>query len=165
MEADENQRLVFVSPDGEFRLSTTYSSIATHLSSMSSISDVASSTAHTNTIPVHQEESYDIELGIPPTPEFGASPMTPKTPGFLIPRTPTTGSYIGDFQSGSLPEFVTKNSLQWDAKREGPLDPTTIFVGGLEMYGPNAWDEERVRSLFSRYGGVENVKVIRPGRL
>lgn len=30
------------------------------------------------------------------------------------------------------------------------------------MYGPNAWDEERVRNLFSRYGGVQNVKVIRP---
>ncbi|KAG2156676.1 uncharacterized protein EDB93DRAFT_926724 [Suillus bovinus] len=126
-------------------------SIVTHLPSMSGISDVIS-----------QGESYDIELGIPPTPEFGTSPMTPKTPGSLIPHTPTTGNYLSDFQSGSLPEFVTKNGLQWDAKREGPLDPTTIFVGGLEMYGPNAWDEERVRNLFSRYGGVENVKVIRP---
>ncbi|KAG1885960.1 hypothetical protein F4604DRAFT_1646552 [Suillus subluteus] len=160
--ADENQRLVFVYPDGEFQLSITYSSIMAHLPSMSGISDVASSTAHFNTTPVHQEESYDIEFGIPPTPEFGTSPMTPKTPGSLIPRTPTTGSYLGDFQSGSLPEFVTKNGLQCDTKREGPLDPTTIFVGGLEMYGPNAWDEERVRNLFSRYGGVENVKVIRP---
>lgn len=128
---------------------------------MSVISDIANSTAQFNTTPDHQEESYDIELGIPPTPEFGTSPMTPKTPGSLIPRTPT-GSYLGD--SGSLPEFVTRNGLQWDAKREGPLDPTTIFVGGLEMYGPNAWDEERVRNLFSRYGGVQNVKVIRPGR-
>ncbi|KAG1813254.1 uncharacterized protein BJ212DRAFT_422216 [Suillus subaureus] len=134
-------------------------SIMTHLPSISGISDVASSTGHFNTTPVHQEESYDIELGIPPTPEFGTSPMTPKTPGSLIPRTPTTGSYLSDFQSGSLPEFVTKNGLQWDAKRS---DPTTIFVGGLEMYGPNAWDEERVRNLFSKYGGVENVKVIRP---
>ncbi|KAG2356265.1 hypothetical protein BDR07DRAFT_1423850 [Suillus spraguei] len=97
-------------------------SIVTHLSSMSGISDVAAS----------------------PTPEFGTSPMTPKTPG------------------PDLPEFVMKNGLQWDGKREGPLDPTTIFVGGLEMYGPNAWDEERVRNLFSRYGGIENVKVIRP---
>ncbi|KAG1774068.1 hypothetical protein EV702DRAFT_558139 [Suillus placidus] len=137
-------------------------STMTHLPSMSGISDVESSTAHFNTTPVHQEESYDVELGIPPTPEFGTSPMTPKTPGSLIPRTPTTGSYLSDFQSGSLPEFVTKNGLQWNAKREGPLDPTTIFVGGLEMYGPNAWDEERVRNFFSRYGGVETVKVIRP---
>ncbi|KAG2062337.1 hypothetical protein BDR06DRAFT_966134 [Suillus hirtellus] len=160
--ADKNQRLVFVSPCGEFQLSATYSSMVTHLPSMSGISNITSSTAHFNTTPVHREESYDIELGIPPTPEFGTSPITPKTPGSLIPRTPTTGSYLGDFQSRSLPEFATKNGLQWDAKREGPLDPTTIFVGGLEMYGPNAWDEERVRNLFSRYGGVENVKVIRP---
>ncbi|KAG2155623.1 hypothetical protein DEU56DRAFT_847357 [Suillus clintonianus] len=137
-------------------------SIVTPLSSMTGISDVASSTAHFNTTPVHQEGSYELEVGIPPTPEFGSSPMTPKTPVSLVPRTPTTGSYLGDFHSGSLPELATKNVLQWDAKREGPLDPTTIFVGGLEMYGPNAWDEERVRNLFSRYGGVENVKVIRP---
>ncbi|KAG0707521.1 hypothetical protein DFH29DRAFT_628554 [Suillus ampliporus] len=133
----------------------------TPLPSMTSISDVASSTAHFNT-PVHQEEFYDLDVGIPPTPEFGTSPMTPKTPGSLIPRTPTTGSYLGDFQTGSLPELATKNVLQWDEKRQGPLDPTTLFVGGLEMYGPNAWDEGRVRNLFSRYGGVENVKVIRP---
>ncbi|KAG1754829.1 uncharacterized protein EDB91DRAFT_255420 [Suillus paluster] len=133
----------------------------TPLPSMMGVSDVASSPAHFNTL-VHQEEFYDLDVGIPPTPEFGTSPMTPKTPGSLIPRTPTTGSYLGDFQTCSLPELVTKNVLQWDEKRPGPLDPTTIFVGGLEMYGPNAWDEERVRNLFSRYGGVENVKVIRP---
>ncbi|KAG1757119.1 hypothetical protein EDB19DRAFT_1900668 [Suillus lakei] len=158
----ENPRLGVVSLDGELQLSTASSSIATPLPSMTGISDVASSTAHFNTTPVHQEESYDLEVGIPLTPEFGTSPITPKTPGSLVPRTPTTGSYLGDFQSGSLPDFATKSVLQWDAKRENPLDPTTIFVGGLEMYGPNAWDEERVRNLFSRYGGVENVKVIRP---
>lgn len=43
------------------------------------------------------------------------------------------------------------------------LDPTTLFVGGLEMYGPAAWDEEKVGNYFSRFGGLEQVKVVRPG--
>jgi hypothetical protein len=112
---------------------------------------------------VNREESNDIEVDIPLTPELGTSPITPKTPGSVIPHTPSTASYFGDFQSRSLPDFAT--GARWYAKHEGPLDPTTIFVGGLEMYGPNAWDEKRVRNVFSKYGSIENVKVVRPGRL
>ena len=42
------------------------------------------------------------------------------------------------------------------------LDPTTLFVGGLEMFGPGAWDEEKVKNFFARFGGLESVKVVRP---
>jgi hypothetical protein len=31
------------------------------------------------------------------------------------------------------------------------------------MNGPNAWDEEKVQSFFSKFGGIEAVKVVRPG--
>ncbi|EGO05305.1 hypothetical protein SERLA73DRAFT_157880 [Serpula lacrymans var. lacrymans S7.3] len=110
-----------------------------------------------------EDEGQDVDVDIPPTPEFGTSPVTPKTPGSLVPLTPTTGSYIGDFQSVSSKGYHGKGvSMYTEEKRESALDPTTIFVGGLEMYGPNAWDEERVRNFFSRFGGVETVKVVRP---
>lgn len=131
---------------------------------MLGISEVSSSSAHFNT-QLNREESNDVEVDIPPTPEFGTSPITSKTPGSLVPRTPTTRNYLGDFQSRSLPEFNTGGIPRWNEKREGPVDLTTVFVGGLEMYGPNAWNEGRVRNLFSRYGGIESVKVVRPGRL
>ncbi|KAJ8597592.1 hypothetical protein M405DRAFT_389081 [Rhizopogon salebrosus TDB-379] len=130
----------------------------TPLPSMIGISEISSSPPQVNT-QVDREEFNDTDIGIHMTPELGTSPVTPKMPGPLIPHTPTTGSYLGDIQSRSLPEFAAGGI---PPKREGPLDPNTIFVGGLDMYGPNSWDEERVRSLFSRYGDVEGVKVIRP---
>ena len=33
------------------------------------------------------------------------------------------------------------------------------------MNGPRAWDEERVKGFFSKFGGVEDVKVIFPSEL
>jgi hypothetical protein len=79
-------------------------------------------------------------------------------------RTPTTASYMGDFQSMSFRDYDSHGSLPQlsQEKRDDRVDPTTIFVGGLEMFGPNAWDEGKVRALFSKYGGIEAVKVIRP---
>lgn len=80
-------------------------------------------------------------------------------------RTPTTASYMGDFQSMSFRDYDSQGSLPQLSQEKGDdhiVDPTTIFVGGLEMFGPNAWDEGKVRALFSKYGGIEAVKVIRP---
>jgi len=48
-------------------------------------------------------------------------------------------------------------------RSERIIDPTTLFVGGLEMHGPRAWDEAKVRDFFSRYSGLESVKFVRPG--
>jgi hypothetical protein len=45
------------------------------------------------------------------------------------------------------------------------IDPMSIFVGGLEMNGPRAWDEERVKGFFSKFGGIKDVKVIFPSKL
>ncbi|KAI6012512.1 hypothetical protein F5J12DRAFT_818433 [Pisolithus orientalis] len=41
-------------------------------------------------------------------------------------------------------------------------DPTTIFVGGLRMSGPKPWVESKIRAIFSKYGGVKDVTVVRP---
>lgn len=83
-------------------------------------------------------------------------------------RTPTTASYTGDFQSMSFRDYDSQSSLlqlSQENRDDHVVDPTTIFVGGLEMFGPNAWDEGKVRTLFSKYGGIEAVKVIRPSML
>jgi hypothetical protein len=90
---------------------------------------------------------------VPPTPELDRSPVTPKTPASTFPVTPTSPSFG---ISGDSPEYPTV------AHPEGGIDPTTLFVGGLEMHGPNAWDEERVANLFGRYGGLESVRVVKP---
>ena len=114
------------------------------------------------------QDGQEIDVGIPRTPDFGTAPITPRTPGSLMLRTPTTSSYMGDFQSMSFRDYDSQGSLSQlsqlsQEKRDNHVvDPTTIFVGGLEMFGPNAWDEGKVRSLFSKYGGIEEVKVIRP---
>jgi hypothetical protein len=102
------------------------------------------------------------ELDIPLTPELGMSPITPKTPGSIFPDTPT--GYVNDFQALSFKNNDEKESSTQGAlnETERELDPTSIFVGGLEMYGPTAWDEEKVHGYFGRFGAVENVKIVRP---
>jgi hypothetical protein len=109
-----------------------------------------------------QEEGQEVDM--PPTPEFGRSPITPKTPGSQFPETPTTGDFCGDFQMPFKYDCKERPSYFGDTRTgEKELDPTTIFVGGLEMNGPNAWNEEKVRSFFAKFGGIEAVKVVRPG--
>ena len=44
------------------------------------------------------------------------------------------------------------------------LDPLTIFVGGLEMFGQHAWDEGKLWELFGKHGEVENVQLVKPRR-
>jgi hypothetical protein len=103
------------------------------------------------------------ELDIPPTPEFGMSPNTPKTTGsMMFPHTPSTSTF--DIRS-AIPKDAAKfvpSYFREEARGDSEVDPTSIFVGGLEMNGPHAWDEERVRRFFSKFGGVEDVKVVFP---
>ena len=80
-------------------------------------------------------------------PAFDASSITPATPGSQFPAA------SGTTYDGNSPES------------ERHVDPTTLFVGGLDISGPGAWDEEKVRTLFSRYGGLESVKFVRPSKL
>ncbi|KZV74871.1 hypothetical protein PENSPDRAFT_153505 [Peniophora sp. CONT] len=55
----------------------------------------------------------------------------------------------------SLPPHLAPSTRQ-------KLDHSTIFVGGLEMFGPNAWTEDLVQEVFGHYGEIENTKFIRP---
>ena len=106
-----------------------------------------------------QDRSH--ELDISSTPGLGRSPLTPKTPGF--PLTPTT-TYNAMQNSSTGDESKDDGYLGDVATRERDIDPTTLFVGGLETFGPGAWDEEKVTKFFARFGGLEEVKIVRPRR-
>ncbi|KAA1468029.1 hypothetical protein DENSPDRAFT_907517 [Dentipellis sp. KUC8613] len=60
-------------------------------------------------------------------------------------------------------EKVGKSGDAFGNKVGGGLRPVTIFAGGLEMYGPNAWDEAKVKSVFGKYGTILEATVIKPG--
>ncbi|KAI0936866.1 hypothetical protein AcV5_004897 [Taiwanofungus camphoratus] len=135
----------------------------------------------TSPIQSHREQGDGQNLVAPPTPEFSLSPITPLTPktGRDFPQTPTSPSgaavgqlsHHGDTSYKNLGQFTTPRSgakyedgndtgRPEDANRE--LDPTTIFVGGLEMYGANAWDEAKLQSVFGKFGAIEEIQLVRP---
>ncbi|KAJ7109996.1 hypothetical protein C8R44DRAFT_884008 [Mycena epipterygia] len=105
----------------------------------------------------YQDEEQ--ELDILDTPGLGMSPITPKTSGSQFPTTPTSTN--GDLQSSSFQSYESKEKNGYFEESK-ELDPTTLFVGGLEMFGPGAWDEDRVSAFFGKFGGLESVKVVRP---
>ncbi|PCH34009.1 hypothetical protein WOLCODRAFT_160525 [Wolfiporia cocos MD-104 SS10] len=112
---------------------------------------------------------------IPPTPGFVVSPITPLSPKTVrnYPDTPTSAeSRIGeepDLQTSahySAPKYVRgsggKYEPSWSVNVEKEFDPNTIFVGGLDMYTSDTWDEGQLRAIFERYGQIENIQFVRP---
>ncbi|KAF8632990.1 hypothetical protein AX15_001587 [Amanita polypyramis BW_CC] len=104
----------------------------------------------------------DDQLDVVSTPGLGMSPITPKSLGSDFPSTPTDLSV--ELSGLSLdPKLNSGDSYNNNSVFKGkPVDPTTLFVGGLEMFGPDAWDEDKVRKCFEKYGALENVKFVRP---
>ncbi|KAF9454072.1 hypothetical protein P691DRAFT_770793 [Macrolepiota fuliginosa MF-IS2] len=96
-----------------------------------------------------------------PTPGLVMSPPTPRT---ALSQTPVTP--INQTREPPLSGYGIKT----DGREQGDntsrtakqFDPTTLFVGGLEMYGPGAWTDEKVKSFFGRFGGLEYARVVRP---
>jgi hypothetical protein len=86
----------------------------------------------------------------PPPSTLDAPSVIPATSGSQFSLTPATSGTAYDG-----PEYGV----------EKHIDPTTLFVGGLDVSGPGAWDEGKVRTVFSRYGGLESVKFVRPSKL
>lgn len=94
---------------------------------------------------------------VPSSPKLVAFPA-PSEAGGRRSRTPDD-----DFSIMSPREFTRQ--LMQSSSSEGDnvaRDPTTIFVGGLRMSGPKAWVESKIRAIFSNYGGVKDVTVVRP---
>jgi hypothetical protein len=78
----------------------------------------------------------------------------------MFPHTPST--YTFPAQSPSSKDSAPGITPPYLREEVSEIDPTSLFVGGLEMSGPHAWDEERVKNFFSKFGGVEAVKVVFP---
>jgi hypothetical protein len=82
--------------------------------------------------------------------------MSPSTPRTALPHTPVTP--INQAHNGVL--FVHKLDREYGNDRE--YDPTSLFVGGLEICGPEAWTVGKLHSLFARFDGLLDVKMVRP---
>lgn len=106
----------------------------------------------------------------PPFIENLASPFVPKS---LEPAYPLAGSAFNFYDSFAIPP-----ASQWSEARARPtgtgdenidvnlcnvLDPTTIFVGGLDVHGRCTWDEQRLKRVFGQYGEIVEVRLVRPG--
>ncbi|KAH8099297.1 hypothetical protein BXZ70DRAFT_291551 [Cristinia sonorae] len=118
------------------------------------------------------------ELTIPATPEFSADTLTPATSASMqsYPRTPQSANIsmapveVVDVFHGiqhiktpkKFGEREDVDSTYQSADQVKYYDPFTIFVGGLDMFGSVAWDEARLKSVFGRYGEVEDIQVVRP---
>lgn len=126
-------------------------------------------------MPCEQACSNDI----PPTPELGYASLT---------ATPTSAQPVTPMHMAMLPlknpdshiearygheQFASEddaNESEGHTKREDDcerepsfervVDPRTVFVGGLEAFGPTIWDETRLRAVFERYGEVNDVRII-----
>lgn len=106
----------------------------------------------------------------PPFIENLASPFVPKSPESAYPLASAFNFYDS---------FAIPPAPRWlEARPRGPtgtgdenidinphnvLDPTTIFVGGLDVHGRCTWDEQRLIRVFGQYGEIAEVKLVRPG--
>ena len=103
------------------------------------------------------------ELVVPRTPTLDSSTITPLTPGSHFPLTPTS-------PGAEMPQTLFHKAsdamgapMSFGSHEYGrDIDPTTLFVGGLDISGPGGWDEDKVRRFFSRFGGLESVKFVSP---
>ncbi|KAH9835913.1 uncharacterized protein C8Q71DRAFT_908297 [Rhodofomes roseus] len=57
---------------------------------------------------------------------------------------------------------LASHNHDWSADDKPHVDPTTIFVGGLDVYNDDAWDETHLRAIFATYGRIENIHIVRP---
>ncbi|TFK30867.1 hypothetical protein FA15DRAFT_35998 [Coprinopsis marcescibilis] len=94
-------------------------------------------------------------------PQSTASPIVRPTSGddpqIVYPLTPTSWAASDDDHL----DAPQKSEDMRDAEAQN-IDPTSLFIGGLNVLGSFPWTEERVREHFSKYGGLENVKFVRP---
>ncbi len=109
----------------------------------------------------------------PPFIENLASPFVPKS---LEPAYPLAGSAFNFYDTFAIPPApqwseakarrpVGTGDENIDANPRNVLDPTTIFVGGLDVHGRCTWDEQRLGRVFGQYGEIAEVKLVRPGGL
>ncbi|KAL5519269.1 hypothetical protein ACEPAH_952 [Sanghuangporus vaninii] len=126
-------------------------------------------------------------LEIPPTPDLANSSLTqtptsghpelqsPAHPAMIPLPAPGCDEEQKKLQEGSqesegIPSESDQGSMaggaygRRDHRRQMTVDPKTVFVGGLEAYGPRPWDESRLREIFGKYGQVHEVHIVCPGK-
>jgi hypothetical protein len=96
-----------------------------------------------------------------PTPGLAMSPPTRRTSLSQTPVTPINQSFRAHFSAFKSKESALENN-EGPIRADREIDPTCLFVGGLEMFGPSAWTEEKVQAFFGRFGGLEYVRFVRP---
>ncbi len=119
-----------------------------------------------------------LEVIMPPTPEFSIPSSTHITSStsLSLPDTPQSG--LGAPQTIHVADLLRSPGYMTTPKRSGrfgvvgedesieehrgDVDPTTIFIGGLDMFSENSWDETKLRSVFEKYGEIENVQMVKP---
>lgn len=108
------------------------------------------------------------------SPDRSTAPRTPKSAQIPIPTgmhdsTARSKSFERDLVCGperaetpSQPPLLRSLNNEWLASDKPRVDPTAIFVGGLDIYSDDVWDESHLNALFAKYGRVENIQLVRP---
>ncbi|KAF9270021.1 hypothetical protein L218DRAFT_7553 [Marasmius fiardii PR-910] len=94
-------------------------------------------------------------------PSLTMSPTTPKSPVSTFFLTPTSTDSCKNVSTKEA-EDDTFRFPGTPSGMERVVDTSTLFVGGLDMHGPGAWDEAKLQNYFQRFGGLQNVKIVRP---
>jgi hypothetical protein len=100
-----------------------------------------------------------------------ASPFAPKSLEPAYPFVDTAFNFYDRFAIPPAPQWSGARQMRpagtcdenIDANMRNVLEPTTIFVGGLEVHGRCTWDEQRLRRVFGQHGEIVEVKLVRPG--
>lgn len=110
------------------------------------------------------------------SPDQSTVPRTPKSAQVPIPASlhgseARSRSYESDFLCGPEradipggPSPLPSLSHAWVSNDRPRVDPTAIFVGGLDVYSDDVWDESHLNAIFAKYGRIENIQIVRPGK-
>jgi hypothetical protein len=101
------------------------------------------------------------------TPSLVTSPITPVTPPNEQLVTPIDPPHINfsrlslsksDNYFSNPSEIPSTNS----PTASSSIDPLSIFIGGLNVQGNAAWNEEKVAEHFGNFGTIQNVRFLHP---
>ncbi|TFY80307.1 hypothetical protein EWM64_g3702 [Hericium alpestre] len=125
------------------------------------------STGQTSTTITTSAIEPGLDRSVLPSPQSAATPITPEATDFTFPHIHsgagqhTVGTADAD-ACDQIMGLVNKGVSELSTCDNTELDPSTIFVGGLEMHGPNAWNDDKVKFVFGGYGHIEDIKVVKP---
>ena len=108
------------------------------------------------------------------TSDRSTATRTPRSAQVPIPASPRGNearakSYERDLlcvseraESSGQPSPLPSFSHEFIASDKSRVDPTAIFVGGLDIYSDDVWDESHLNAIFAKYGRIEHIQLVRP---